>query len=253
MDLGLKGKRAIVTGGSRGIGRAICEALAQEGVAIATCARGEDGVLEAVEALRAHGVEAIGEALDVRDEAAFGAWVERSAQAMGGIDIVISNVSTRLDPNDANWWRDSFDADLMQHVRLKALAMPHMADRGAFVFLASVAASLATLPAYEEAYGAMKAALVNLVGQWAQTCGPRGIRVNAVSPGPIDFPGGWWDKVRQASPEGYTRAGKMAALGRLGTPEEVAATVAFLASPRAGFITGANIRIDGGLIKSANF
>lgn len=253
MDLGLKGKRAIVTGGSRGIGRAICEALAAEGARVSICARGEGGVREAVDALRAMGTEATGEALDVRDEAAFGAWVERSAQVMGGLDVVVSNVSTRLDPKSATWWQDSFEADLMQHVRLKALAAPHVAEGGAFVFLASVAASLATLPAYEEAYGAMKAGLVNLVGQWAQGFGPRGIRVNAVSPGPIDFPGGWWDKVRQSSPESHGRAARMAALGRLGTPDEVAATVAFLASPRAGFITGANIRIDGGLVKSANF
>lgn len=253
MDLGLAGKRAIVTGGSRGIGRAICEALAREGVRIATCARGEAGVREAVDALRANGVEASGEALDVRDEAAFAAWVEQAAREMGGIDIVVSNVSTRLDPNSATWWRESFEADLMQHVRLKALAAPHVAQGGSFVFIASVAASLATLPAYEEAYGAMKAALVNLVGQWAQSGGPRGIRMNAVSPGPIDFPGGWWDMVRQKSPDAHARAAKMAALGRLGTPDEVAAVVAFLASARAGFITGANIRIDGGLMKSANF
>lgn len=253
MDLELKGKRALVTGGSRGIGRAIVEALAAEGARVAICARGAPGVNDAVTAMRAKGADVVGEALDVRDPDALGAWVQRAAEAMGGLDIVVSNVSTRVDPQGPDWWRESFDADLMQHVRLKGMTTPLMADGGAFVFIASIAATLATVPPYEEAYGAMKAGLVALVGQWAQALGGRSIRVNAVSPGPIDFPGGWWDKVKVQNPQAHARAGRLAALGRLGSPDEVAAAVAFLASPRAGFITGANLRIDGGLLKTANF
>lgn len=253
MDLQLQGKRALVTGGSRGIGRAICLALAREGASVATCARGADGVRDVVEAIGLAGGQGIGEALDVRDEALFSAWVAQSAVQMGGLDIVVSNVSTRLDPASSSWWQDSFETDLMQHVRLKTLSVPHLSENSTLIIVASVAASLAQLPPYEEAYGAMKAGIVNLVGQWAQMLGPRNIRVNAVSPGPIDFDGGWWDKVRRANPDGYARAAKLAALGRLGRPEEVADTVAFLASPLSGFITGANVRIDGGLIKSANF
>lgn len=253
MDLQLQGKNALVTGGSRGIGRAICLALAEEGVSVATCARGEDGVREVVAAIESRGVRGFGGALDVRDEMHFGDWVAQSEASLGGIDIVVSNVSTRLDPASTSWWQDSFEADLMQHVRLKTLTVPHLRKGGTLIIVASVAASLAQLPPYEEAYGAMKAGVVNLVGQWAQTLGPDGVRVNAVSPGPIDFDGGWWDKVKRANPEGYARAARLAAIGRFGTPDEVAAAIAFLASPRASFITGANLRIDGGLVKSTNF
>ncbi len=250
MNLGLDGKRAIVTGASRGIGFAIAKTLVIEGASVSICARGEDSLSAALGTL---GPSASGEALDVRDGDAFVGWIDRSATRMGGIDIVVSNVSTRIDPKSADWWPDTFQTDLMQHVRLKTVALPHMSEGGSLVFLASIAAVMTTLPAYEEAYGAMKAGLVNLVGQWAATLGPRNIRVNAVSPGPIDFEGGWWDMVKKSNPAAHELAGAMAALGRLGRPEEVANAVAFLASPAASFITGTNLRIDGALVKSANF
>lgn len=255
MDLRLNGARALVTGGSRGIGAAICKALAAEGAAIATCARGEEGLEAALQDYRAQGVEAHGEAIDVRDAEAFEAWVMRSAEALGGLDIVVSNVSTRIDPASESWWPDTFEADLMQHVRLKTLAVPHLAkgNNPAMVFIASIASVLTVLPPHEEAYGAMKAGLVNLVGQWAAQLAPQGVRVNAISPGPIDFEGGWWDGVKKAQPESYERAASLAALGRLGRPEEVAEAAAFLASPASSFTTGINLRIDGGLIKTANF
>ncbi|MEO1169480.1 MAG: SDR family oxidoreductase [Pseudomonadota bacterium] len=255
MDLRLNGARALVTGGSRGIGAAICKALAAEGAAIATCARGEEGLEAALQDYRVQGVEAHGEAIDVRDAEAFEAWVMRSAEALGGLDIVVSNVSTRIDPASESWWPDTFEADLMQHVRLKTLAVPHLAkgNNPAMVFIASIASVLTVLPPHEEAYGAMKAGLVNLVGQWAAQLAPQGVRVNAISPGPIDFEGGWWDGVKKVQPESYERAASLAALGRLGRPEEVAEAAAFLASPASSFTTGINLRIDGGLIKTANF
>ena len=249
MDLQLNNKRAIVTGSTRGIGFAIASSLVAEGASVFICGRGEDGLGAALAQL---GPRARGKAFDVRDPLALGSWIEEVAVS-GGIDIVVSNVSTRIDPASPTWWPDTFEADLMQHVRLKSLTLPHLSDGGAMLFMASIASVLTTLPPYEEAYGAMKAGLVNLVGQWAAALGPKGIRVNAISPGPIDFAGGWWDKVRRANPEAYARAALMAALGRLGTPEEVAQAAAFLVSPAASFITGANLRIDGGLVKTANF
>ncbi|MES3023036.1 MAG: SDR family oxidoreductase [Pseudomonadota bacterium] len=255
MDLGLKGKRALVTGGSRGIGRAIVEALAAEGVSVATCARGAEGVAEAVAAAKAKGVEAYGEAFDVRDPQALKGWFERASAHLGGIDIVVSNASTRPTATGEQLWRDGFESDLMHHVRLTELALPALqGNPGAnIVFIASIASVLTVVPPHEQAYGAMKAAVVNLAGQLASSQGPAGIRINAVSPGPILFPGGEWDLNRTARPGLFAAASRMPALGRLGTPEEVANAVAFLASPAASYITGTNLRIDGGLIKTANF
>lgn len=255
MDLNLKGKRALVTGGSRGIGRAICEALARDGADVATCARGQARLDEAASAIARFGGRIHARAVDVRDQVAMAAWVGESVQVLGGVDILISNVSTRVQPASPEWWRDTFDADLMQHVRLKALTLPYFDSQksGSMVFVASIAATLTIVPPHEEAYGAMKAGLVSLVGKWASALGPKGVRVNAVSPGPIDFAGGWWDQVRLKDPASYHYAAKLSALGRMGSPEEVANAVAFLASPAAGFVTGANLRIDGGLIRHANF
>jgi NAD(P)-dependent dehydrogenase (short-subunit alcohol dehydrogenase family) len=205
--------------------------------------------------LTSYGSEVYGEALDVRDERAMTDWVQNIGRKFGGLDIAISNVSTRVDPNSKSWWPETFEADLMQHVRFKHLVMPHLEQgkKSSMVFVASIASVLTTLPPYEEAYGAMKASLVNLVGQWAVSYARRGVRVNAVSPGPIDFEGGWWDMIRRTDPASHQRAASMAALGRLGHPQEVADAVVFLASPAASFITGANLRVDGGLVKAANF
>jgi NAD(P)-dependent dehydrogenase (short-subunit alcohol dehydrogenase family) len=255
MDLHLAGKRVLVTGGSRGIGRAIVLAFAREGSVVMTCARGEEGLV----ALKADAAGLPGAVrttvLDVRDGAALAGWVEASAQEAGGLDGAVSNVSARLDAKGDDLWRKTFELDLLQHVRLGEATLPHLRRNRAasLIFLGSIAAVLTRLPPGEEAYGALKAALVNHAAQLAERCGKDGVRVNVVSPGPILFPGGVWDQIRTARPPLFDAAAALAALRRHGTPEEVADTVAFLASPRASYITGVNLRIDGGAVKAANF
>jgi NAD(P)-dependent dehydrogenase (short-subunit alcohol dehydrogenase family) len=252
MDLGLNGKRALVTGGSRGIGKAIIEALVAQGATVATCARGQAG-LDALAA--AHPGQIKGEALDVRDADAFRGWFERAAEGLGGLDVVISNVSTRVTITGEPMWRETFETDLLQHVRIAELATPHLkAGREAsLTFISSIANVLTVLPPGEEAYGVMKAGLVNYAGQLAAKLGREGVRVNTVSPGPIFFEGGVWDQIRQHQPALFERAAQMPALGRHGTPEEVADAVVFLASSRASYISGVNLRLDGAAIRTANF
>lgn len=255
MDFDLTARRVVVTGASRGIGHAIADRLLREGAHVAICARGAEGVDAALAAWRAQGFTVHGEAFDIRADGAVEGFADRAAQALGGIDIVVSNVSTRLNPAAPTWWADSFASDFHQHVRLFDAVLPHLsAGRDpAALFVASIAAAMTSLPPHEIAYGAMKAALVSFAGQMAAVHGRSGLRVNAVMPGPIDFPGGFWDGVRMAHPDHFKAAARIAALGRHGTPEEVADAVAFLVSPRAGFITGASLRIDGGALKTINF
>jgi 3-oxoacyl-[acyl-carrier protein] reductase len=257
MDLQLKGQRALVTGGSRGIGRAIVEALAGEGARVALCARGQAGVDEAVAAARAAGASDVrGQAFDVRDGAALAAFAQHTAAEWGGLDIVVSNVSTRPDSKAVDErWRQAFEADLLQHVRLAEATLPLLeaGRQPCLVFIASIASVMTQLLPEEVAYGALKAGLVNYAGALAERHGPRGVRVNTVSPGPIDFEGGAWDHYRQHKPKLYEMVQKLSALGRFGVPGDVARAVTFLVSPAASYITGANLRIDGGTLKSTNF
>lgn len=255
MDLQLKGKRALITGGTRGIGLAIVDALAAEGVDVALCARGQAGVQRAVTAAQAHGVKAVGAALDLRDADTVKAWFTEAVSALGGLDILVSNVSTRPTLRGDDYWREALETDLLQHVRLADLALPALRQgrQPSIVFIASIASVLTQLPPGEMAYGALKAGLVNFTGQLAAQLGPEGIRVNAVSPGPVEFEGGTWDHIRQHQPPLYAAARRMSTLGRLGRPDEVARAAVFLASPAASYITGSNLRIDGGTLKTANF
>ena len=255
MDLSLKGKRAIVTGATRGIGNAIAQRLADEGCDVAFCARSQDGVVQTQATLQGQGVRAFGTALDVRDAAAFGTWFQGAVSDLGGLDIVVSNVSTRPTQTGEDAWRESFEVDLLQNVRIADAAMPHLKQGRdpALVFIASIASGLTQLPPGEDAYGALKAGLISLTGQLATKYGPTGIRINAVSPGPVMFEGGFWDEVSKGAPQLFASAARLPAMGRHATLAEVADPVVFLCSPRASYITGANLRIDGAAIKSANF
>ena len=252
MDLQLKGKKALVSGGTRGIGRAIAETLTDEGCDVAICARNAEMVDEAVEAFAAKGVGAFGQALDVSDGDALKSWVEASATALGGIDILVPNVTGIAAPGEEGW-RSHFDHDLLGTVRMVDAAMSHLSasDSGSIIMISSTAALEKFMAAGP--YNAIKAALLNYSGALAQDLASQGIRVNIISPGPIFVEGGTWDHIKRDMAPFYEATLADIPLGRMGTGGEVAAQVALLASPRAGFTTGTNVVIDGGITKRIQF
>jgi 3-oxoacyl-[acyl-carrier protein] reductase len=249
MDLGLGGLNAIVTGATRGIGRAIADTLADEGANVAICARHADGVEAAVAALQEKGVKATGRALDVGDASALQEWVQDVATELGGIDIVVSNVSALAIGGDEDSWRNGFQIDMMGAVRLVDAAMPSL-ERSASPSIVTISSvSGREIDFASGAYGAFKAALVHYTQGLAYHLAGKGIRANTVSPGNTYFPGGVWAQIETGNPELFATALGLNPTGRMGTPQEMANAVAFVASPRASFITGANLVVDGALTK----
>ena len=253
MDLGLRGKKAIVTGATKGIGRAIVELFAAEGVDIGLCARTEDEVESAVRALKLRGVNAVGEALNVRDGEAYKAWLERTATALGGCDIFVPNVSAGGGFDSEKNWIRNFEVDVLHTVRGCEALMPHLekSGSGSIVIISSTNA-LETF-GVPQGFNAMKAALVTYSKQLSQHVGKRGVRVNSISPGPIYFEGGAWELIKGTMAKLFDYALKQIPSGRMGTPEEVARIVAFVASPAGSLITGSNIVADNGFTKRVQF
>jgi 3-oxoacyl-[acyl-carrier protein] reductase len=252
MDLRLKGNNALVTGGTRGIGRAIADTLAAEGCNVAICARDADAVKDAVRALESNGVRAFGQAVDVGDGEQLKAWVEASAAALGGIDCLVSNVSGGNAQGEAGW-RANFEHDVLGTVRLVEAAQPFLKKSGnaSIAVISSTAALEKFIGA--NAYYAMKGPLVQYAGALAQDLGASGIRVNAICPGPIFVEGGAWDQIKRHMTPFYEQTVAAIPVGRLGSADEVAAQVALLASPRGAFTTGTNVVIDGGFTKRIQF
>jgi 3-oxoacyl-[acyl-carrier protein] reductase len=249
MDLGLKGLRAIVTGGTKGIGRAIAQTLAAEGADVAFCARNADEVAQTVKDFAGHGVKVFGRAVDVADGPALAAWVADVAQAFGGIDIVVANVSALAIATDEAAWQRGFDVDMMGTVRLVNAAMPFLEKsvKPAIVTISSVSGreiDFASGP-----YGAFKAAIVHYTQGLAFHLAGKGIRANTVSPGNTYFPGGVWSQIETGNPDFFKMALGMNPTGRMGTPQEMANAAVFLASPAASFVTGTNLVVDGALTK----
>jgi 3-oxoacyl-[acyl-carrier protein] reductase len=253
MDLGLKGKKAIVTGGTRGIGRAIANLLVEEGCDIGICARTPAQVEQAAAAFRAKGVKAFGSAVDVADGAQFIHFIKSTAEALGGLDIFISNVSALGVGNDEDSWRNGFEIGVLGTLRGCETALPFLekSSGGAIVVVGSTAA--VEVVGSRRAYSGVKAALLPYIKALARDLAPKNVRANVVSPGSIYFKGGVWDVAQQKMPERYRQTLARNPMGRMGTPEEVANAVVFLASPRASFITGTNLICDGGLTQRVQF
>ena len=246
MDLQLDGRKAIVTGATGGIGRAIAHALAGEGCAVGICARREAGVRETVAELEERGVAAWGEALDVADGDALARWATGAGDALDGLDIVVANVSALGSGEGEEAWRRAFDVDLMHTVRVVDAALPRLreSEAAAIVLVSSVTARD---PQSAGAYGAVKAALNHYGSALAGRLARDGIRVNVVSPGTIYVEDGFWGNVERDSPDRFQAVVKANPFGRMGTPEEVARSVAFLASPASSFTSGTNLLVDGAL------
>ena len=253
MDLGLRGLRAVVTGGSRGIGRAIAETLASEGANVSICARNAAEVEETVQSLSAKGVRASGRVLDVADATALKTWVEDTARQFGGLDIVVANVSALAISNDEESWKKEFEVDLMGAVRLVNAAMSALEKSAAPAIVTVSSVSGREIDFAAGPYGALKAALIHYTQGLAFQLAGKGIRANSISPGNTYFEGGVWQRIKDGNPALYAQALALNPTGRMGTPQEMANAAVFLASPAASFVTGANLLVDGALTRGVQF
>ena len=253
MDLKLAGLNALVTGGTKGIGRAIADTLIAEGANVAFCARNAQDVAATQAAWSGRGPKVIGSAVDVGDGDALARWVEASAAALGGIDIVVANVSALAIGNDEASWKRGFDVDMMGTVRLVNAAMPSLerSRHPSIVTISSVSGREIDFAAGP--YGAFKAAIIHYTQGLAYHLAGKGIRANTVSPGNTYFEGGVWQQIEHGNPELFKTALGLNPTGRMGTPQEMANAVAFLASPAASFVTGTNLVVDGALTKGVQF
>jgi NAD(P)-dependent dehydrogenase (short-subunit alcohol dehydrogenase family) len=247
MDLGLKGKKAVVTGGSKGIGRAIAEGFAAEGADVSICARNTQHVAATVASLKAKGVKAFGHALDVADGPALKTWIEATAGELGGIDALVCNVSALAVGDTAESWEKSFKTDMMHTVNAVAAAVPFLekSKSPSITLISSVSGFEVDFAA--GSYGAIKAALIHYAKGLSRQLVGKGIRVNCVSPGNTYFEGGIWQNIEKNLPDLFASTLKVNPTGKFGTAQEVANGVVFLSSPMASRISGTNLVIDGAL------
>ena len=250
MDLGLKAKNVLVTGGSKGIGLAVAELFADEGANVAICARNADEVAKVVTGLAGKGVKAWGQGVDVADPMALKGWIEAAASELGGIDCIVCNVSALAVGDTPETWEKSFRTDMMHTVNAVAAALSYLekSKAASIIIVSSVSGFEVDFAA--GSYGAFKAALIHYAKGLSNQLVAKGIRVNAVSPGNTYFEGGIWHNIESGSPELYQSTLAANRSGRFGTPQEVAAGVVFLSSPTASRISGTNLIIDGALTKA---
>ncbi len=250
MTFDFSGKRVIVCGASRGIGRSIALGFAEAGADVSICARGAETLERTRTEIARFGHEAHALTCDLADEAAIRRYIEAAAEALGGIDVLVNNASGFGSSDDAAGWGVSFAVDMMAIVHASRAALPYLKQtRGAIVNTSSISA---LRPASRQPpYGAMKLAAIHYTGTQAQMYARDGVRVNAVAPGSIEFPGGTWERRKSDNPGLYNAILRSCPFGRLGHPEEVANVVLFLASPLAAWVTGQTIAVDGGQMLGA--
>ena len=257
MDLQLKGRKAIVTGASKGIGLCIAQTLAGEGVDVAICARTAADVEKAAAGLRSQGVKAFGDAVNVADAGAYTTWLESAVERLGGLDIFVHNVTASPATPGLAGWDLAYRTDILGAVNGVDTLTKHLrkSAAAAIVFISSISGVMSkVLPAPGAyAYGASKAALISYGAQISKDLAKVGIRVNIVSPGPIFFEGGPWDRVKARAPQMLEAAKEACVIGRLGEPQDIANAVVFFASPVSGFTVGQNLHVDGGFMQHVAF
>jgi 3-oxoacyl-[acyl-carrier protein] reductase len=248
MDLQLTGTRVLVTGGTRGIGRAIVAGFLDEGAVVGFCARSSDEISDTEKALQDRG-RATGSVVDVGDGDALAAWVQRSAESLGGLDVVVANVSALAIPDTEENWLSSLNIDLMHTVRLVRAAMPFLEESSTASIIAISSVSGRESDFASGPYGTAKTAIVGYIHGLAMQLAEKNIRANSVSPGNTYFEGGVWASIETGNPELFSTAVGLNPTGHMGTPDEVANAVLFLASEKASRISGTNLVVDGALTR----
>ena len=256
MDLKLNNKNAIITGGTRGIGRAIADTLAAEGCNVAICARNADEISKTLDTLKSKGVSAFGGVADVTDGAALKNWIITAGEQLGGLDILVSNVGAMAIGADALSWEQNLRTDILGAVNAIEAAMPLLEESAkqngdaAIVVIGSAASVSATEPS---SYGAIKGALVHYIKGFAKQNAPKHVRANIVSPGMVYFEGGVWQRVEQGMPDFFKASLEQNPMGRMATPQDIANAAVFLSSPCSSFTSGINMIVDGVITDRVNY
>jgi 3-oxoacyl-[acyl-carrier protein] reductase len=245
MNIDFTGRKAVICGGSRGIGRAIALGLAAGGADVSICARGAEALEKTRTEIARLGRKAHAASVDLADEASIKRYIAEAAATLGGIDVLVNNASAFGSADDEASWVASLAVDMLAIVHATQAALPFLQEaKGCVVNTSSISALRAA--ARQPPYGAIKAAVIHYTNTQAAMYARSGVRVNGIAPGSIEFPGGVWDRRKTENPKLYGAVLNSIPFGRLGTPEEVANVAMFLASPLASWVTGQTIVVDGG-------